>query len=143
MTKLEEIASLLGVEIGEEFQITNDVYTYRITEQAMERKIGGEWIGIAGAALYEVLRGKKHIIKMPWKPKTGEAYWCETYYGASEIIWGDRFFDFANYAVGNCFRTSEELKEHNREVRAQLQKIYDSGKPLIEVDKGRESECHA
>lgn len=142
MTKFEEIASLLNVEIGEEFQITNDVYTYRITKEAMERRIGGEWLGIAGSALYDVLRGKKHIVKMPWKPKTGEAYWCETYYGNSEVIWRDKFFDFANYAVGNCFKTLKEKEEYNQEVKTRLQEIYDSGKPLIEVNKGSESECH-
>ena len=138
MSKMKEFAALLGVEIGEEFQLADNdgVYApvYRITEREVEyfNDSISRWIAYDLGINFV---SDKRVIKKPWKPKTGEAYWCETYYGASEIIWGDRFFDFANYAVGNCFKTSKEAKAHKEEVLARLEKIYADGTPLIVADE--------
>lgn len=138
MSKMKEVAKILGVEIGEEFSVTKSGYTYRLTESGMETismggiSLGGKRIETSGYMLCELLAGRKTIIKKPWRPKYGEQYWCATTYcGASFCEWQDRMSDLAYYAVGNCFRTKEEAEAHEEEVLARLEKIYDDGKPLI------------
>lgn len=142
MSKMKAVAALLGVEIGEEFEI-NDGYRgsrFRITDEKMEIKSdtdkGLRWIEVTGDSLYELLTGQRKIIKKPWKPKKGEQYWCATTYcGAPQCEWQDRMSDLAYYAIGNCFRTEEEAEAHKEETLARLKKIYDEGKPLIGADE--------
>lgn len=137
MSKMKEIAALLGVEIGEEFEINGyHGSRFRIADEKMEIKSdtdqGLRWTEVAGDSLYELLTGRRKIIKETRKPKNGEKYWCATYFGASPCEWQGGMSDLAYYAIGNCFKTETEAEANSKEVMARLEKIYADGKPLIQ-----------
>lgn len=136
MSKMKELAALLGVEIGEEFRITNYSFIYRITGQQVESRPRGskDWYDTDGEAIYSVLTGKSEIIKEPWKPKDGEEFFvCMRGYYVHQERWTKCAADLMAYAVGNCFRTQEEAQSHSKEVLERLEKIYDDGKPLMRM----------
>lgn len=78
---IPEVAQLLGLEINEEFKIGGDDWTlFCITECGlMERPIKSaknSWTASQKAPTLEgLLAGRLKIIKLPWKPKSGEEYW--------------------------------------------------------------------
>ena len=133
VSKMKEAATILGVEIWEEFKVTGIDNYYRITDSRFEAisLLSGEWVEAPASVLYELLTGNREIIRKPWKPKDGEQYWCATYCGVLPNEWQGGMMDLAYYAVGNCFRTEEEVDTHKAEILARLEKIYEDGKPLI------------
>lgn len=66
------IAKELGVEMGEEFKISNQHYVYKFTEDGL---IGIKSNGTfsASCVFLELISGKGNIIKLPPKPKLTEA----------------------------------------------------------------------
>ena len=47
-----------------------------------------------------------------WKPERGDKYWCIGWAGAVlSDKWLNKIDDKEAYAIGNCFRTEEEIKE--------------------------------
>lgn len=73
MNLIPEIAKMLGVEVGEEFKVENDVCLHRFTENGLEYNVCGVWS--ACARLNRILNGTDKIIKLPFEPKYGEKYW--------------------------------------------------------------------
>lgn len=139
MSKMKEVAALLGVEIGEEFGATGKDNTYKITDSGVSYKArGGEWLETFGCTLYELLIGKRKIVKKPWKPKNGEEFFVCLEKGVVADRWADCTADLMVYAAGNVFRTREEAEAHSKEILERLQKIYDEGKPLIGADEWRD-----
>lgn len=132
MSKMKEVAALLGVEIGEEFKTTGIDNYCRITDSRFEIiTVWSEWIEAPANILYELLKEKREIIKKPWKPKNGEEFFVCLEKGVVADRWADCTNDLMVYAAGNVFRTREEAEANRKEVLARLKKIYDEGKPLI------------
>lgn len=65
MNYMEQIAQMMGVELGEEFKITCDEHKYRFTEQGLEyfNYIIKEWI--ISDCLNNILNGSHEIVKIP------------------------------------------------------------------------------
>lgn len=110
---MAEVAKLLGVDIGEEFECndgTRCVFTshgsfivnHRVSNQDASNHILGD-----------LLTGVLQIIHKPWRPKLNEYFWFVLQDGNIDICYHkNTWFDIMLYKLGNCYRTSEEAKEN-------------------------------
>lgn len=103
---MAEVAKLLGVEIGEDFECEESSCTYRITDGGLTCN------GCYGTdSLMMILNGRLTIKRKPWKPKYNEEYWAVTIDDEPRMfIWDGYMFDLSCYKLGNCYRTKEEAK---------------------------------
>ena len=137
MNLIPKICELLGVEIGEEFKLNwNDVEQtgiFRFTNYRLESKFQDEedWDGCS--ALVELLNGGITIIKLPFEPKKGDAYFRVIIYAnrlkITEDVWGDCVRDYEAKYCGNCFRTEAEAEREKYNVYERL-----TGKKWEECD---------
>ena len=107
---MPKVAELLGVEIGEEFEISkpNDDNIYKITHVGLEYLYYDKWF-IAGN-LGHLLSGQYKIIKKPWKPKYMNRYYFIYLDGViGGEMWAGGALDILRYKTGNCFKTKEEI----------------------------------
>lgn len=117
---MSEVAKMLGVELGEIFEIQideNKTFQFRFTENGLQCFNGKMWDEdiVAMTCLNLLLVGKYTIKHKPWKPKFGDLYWTVNGHGAIFLYhWSDDIMDFYAYKLGNCYRTPEEA-EANRE----------------------------
>lgn len=108
---MPEVARMLGVEIGEEFDIFNNEMEelvhgpYKIIDNAIVDYVGCKTKNL----LYGLLTGEYTLQKRPWRPKDGEEYWAVLTNG--DVGW--RYFRKGNanslafLYMGNCFPTEE------------------------------------
>lgn len=116
---LTDVAKMLGVELEEEFRIkfadgTTSKTTFKITNKGMVNEVGDY-------AYYDnfwnLLVGLEEIVKLPWKPKKDEYYYCPFVGGkyVDKFLWVGATVDCALYALGMCYRTREEAEAHFKE----------------------------
>ncbi|KAK9680675.1 hypothetical protein QE152_g38964 [Popillia japonica] len=114
---MAEVAALLEVEIGEEFDIEGIglsfpiINPFKITENGLIGHKGGE----ISCSLYRLLTGEWTIIKKPWKPEEDDKYYYVNPDGYTESSRFFHAFDYSMLHSGNCFRTEQEA-EANREA---------------------------
>lgn len=73
---IPKIAHLLGVELGEEFQIKNfDGLTYKFNLDGLSATPDNRTCVSAANALVALVIGKLEITKLPWKPKKDHVYY--------------------------------------------------------------------
>lgn len=128
---MAEVAKMLGVELGEEFEVEEySSRKYRITANGFEKYEDGEWLGnhaVDSFIFEKLLAGKYTIKRKPWKPKEDEEYWLVNQRGnVISLAWIDNLLCITNYKIGNCYRTREEA-EANRDKWA---KFYASDEVL-------------
>lgn len=109
---MSQVAKMLGVELGEYFEINKHDGIFVLCYD-------GLFHTQAGAMCHELLSGllsQKYTIKRkPWKPKKDEIYFSIHQCGAIvSIHWNNSWVDIFNYKLGNCYRTEEEA-ESNRD----------------------------
>lgn len=116
---MEQVAKMLGVELGEEFEVVfpNEPNHYT---SAVLRENGIDLIktNIIGPSPWNVycllglLKGDFFIKHKPWKPKDDEYYYVVDADGSIEVEqWCvDNAIDMNYYKLGNCYRTREEAK---------------------------------
>lgn len=129
----EQIAEMLGVELGEEFSVkdckTNELNTsrYKITQEEgiMYSMDGEKWC--RSALLQSIINGSYSIVKLPWKPKKGEAYWhySKGWEQATFRKWEGTLDDLCTWKCGSCFRTEEEANTKGKEIMEAIQKEYE------------------
>lgn len=135
MNYYKQFAEMLGLELEQEFVLTNvygkivDFYTYKITENGIfyKSKISEDWIKDKPIVVEELLKGCIKAVPKPWKPKKGEPYW---YYRilrkeASCITWCFDNIDLCRWKAGNCFKTREEAETKGKEIMEQIRKEYE------------------
>lgn len=118
MNYMNQIAQMLGVELGEEFKIKDPKngeilnIIFEFDNSGLVRRVPKQnqiWM-LDSAVLHQLLIGGFEIVKKPWKPKRGEMY-C--YVSVSKEIVHTHFYeshnDIMRYQLGNCFRTEEEI----------------------------------
>lgn len=114
MNYMKEVASLLGVQLNEEFKLINNegqAYwrKFRITENGLTDDKDAIW------SVNDLLTGKDIIQRLPFKPKYEETYWTLDYTAKNgittvEYVWKYRAYDYLAYYNGLCFRTEEEAE---------------------------------
>lgn len=139
MTKnlIPKIAELLGVELGEEFIIEKDNNRFfHFTEYGVSaRDISGKNIvlGSAEAAiLKKLILGRCELIKIPWRPLCGDAYWTFAILENDTLVVSCNYWDFLNSSIcdfallkaGWIFRTKEEAQTALPAVAKELGLIY-------------------
>ena len=85
-----------------------------------------------GKYIYNLLfSDNMKIIKKPWRPKGGEDYWHVSVNGnITQAKFDFSTICFANYVIGNVFRTREEALDHMNDVLKVLH-----GEPLIKWEE--------
>ena len=121
MNYMAEVAKMLGVELGEEFEID---YGHTRTATANITKTGlhiidTNMVDFSGdlnrVTLDWLLGGKCTIKRKPWKPKYGEIYYCVNTFGqVCEEQWYRDILDRMFYKIGNCYKDASQA-EANRD----------------------------
>lgn len=132
---LPEIARMLGVEIGEEFDIVYetgkkaDWGPYKITHAGLVGEAGGQTLHIR--AFFNLLAGNYTIQKRPWRPEEDGQYW---------VIYPDGFIRSYNFSksslsdlaflnMGNCFPTKEAAEAAVPEMLEKFEEIKKGVRP--------------
>lgn len=132
MTYWKQFAEMLGLELEQEFVITDldgkrkDTITYKFTEDGLFSK-ANDLSGKETLMLDLLLSGKYKAVPKPWKPKYGEQYWIYSF--KSNQAWCTFFEnyaeDYACWKLGNCFKTSEEAQSKGKEIMEQIKEEYE------------------
>ena len=112
---MAEIAKLLGVELGEEFECSNGS-SYVFEENGLS-SVNTPYAtsSYLTVIFYALCNGSLTIKQKSWKPRFEERYWSIGPGGVLEPgTWLNDFIDVAMYRLGNCYQTSREA-EVNRE----------------------------
>ena len=117
MNYMPEVAKMLGVELGERFQIEfnsgfeskhhkdNEYYWW---EHGIQLDKEGHAC-ISSDMLHGILCGSISIKRKPWKPEYGECYHFINEQGLTTWdTWGDSCEDIILYKLGNCYQTREK-----------------------------------
>ena len=132
MNYYKQIAEMLGLELEQEFVITDldgkrkDTITYKFTEDGLFSKANNLSAKVT-LILDLLLTGKCKAVPKPWKPKYGEQYWSyspKTNGTCCNTFW-ELIKDYAMWKSGNCFRTEEEAKTKGKEIMEKLVKEYE------------------
>lgn len=113
MSKMETLANMFDVKIGEEFWLIdekgNNKYKCRFTQTALERYFGGEWVRSV-SLLGQLLQDDFTVEPVVWRPKVGEEYW--TFWGEGWNVYKRKnlntFESALKIASSVAFRTKEE-----------------------------------
>ena len=127
-----EICKMLGVEIGEEFQVKgDDELTYIFTDDGLKITFAG---GIEISQIFTnsvfvaLVMSKDEIIKLPWKPKKGEDYYTfggsDGSWRVSQQRWTCHPFDLALLDKGWVYRSEKEAQAALPAVAKELDVEY-------------------
>lgn len=135
MNYWKQFAEMLGLELEQEFVLTDDdgkrkdVYTYKITEDGVLYKSPTfvNWSVNSLGTVGKLLNGDIKAVPKPWKPKEGDRY-C--YYSAFTSLvnyarWDDLPGELLLWKCGNCFKTEEEAKTKGKEVMKAIKKEFE------------------
>ena len=125
---MPEVARMLGVEIGEEFDIFNNEMEelvhgpYKIIDNAIVDYVGCKTKDL----LYGLLTGEYTLQKRPWRPKEGG--WFYHIYGnggglTAKFFNFNNVYDLALLNMGNCFPTKEAAEAAVPEMLAKFEEI--------------------
>ena len=125
---MPEVARMLGVEIGEEFDVIyetgqkSDWGPYKITRDGLVDE-SGNWT-LNETAIFNLLKGNYSLKKRPWRPKKGELFWTingkgnvEKYHFLNDMC------DLALLNMGNCFPTKKAAKAAVPEILEKFEEI--------------------
>ena len=128
---MKEVAAMLGVELGEEFEVEGMDGKF-VFETSGLKTIGH--LGTAPVTLYCLLSGASQIVRRPWRPKIGQPYWTvavsrDGIKGVAPVTQydGDEF-DFNNILAGNCFPSREAAEA----AAPKIVKFYENVRRMVE-----------
>lgn len=124
---MPEVAQMLGVEIGEKFDILDEegkkveYGPYKITDNAV---VDCDRDDIPDL-LYGLLTGEYTLKKRPWRPKDDNEYWFVELDGNVQYtyFYKDNESDLASLNMGNCFQSKEAAKAAVPEMLAKFEEI--------------------
>lgn len=121
-----EIAKMLGVELGEEFEIDDKLFCenfiFRLTEYGLDYKQPDDeyWRSgdFAHHRLHDLLGGYSKIAKLPFRPRLNDEFWKPVVSIEAEVlrvgkdVWLGSTCDLALLALGMVYRSQEEAEAH-------------------------------
>lgn len=119
MNHMAEVAKLLGVEVGEEFEIKGEpdfkctIYNDGLYVHPVKDDLCS--LPSSEQVLSRLLEGAITIKFKPYKPSRNDCYW--TIHGGGNsvcLVWSDDIIDFYAYKLGNCYRTKEEAEANRK-----------------------------
>lgn len=132
---MPEVARMLGVEIGEEFDVIyetgqkSDWGPYKITRDGLVDE-SGNWT-LNETAIFNLLKGNYSLQKRPWRPKDGEKYWLITDGGGPtwRYFYESCIVELAMLNMGNCFQTKKAAEAAATEMMAKFEEIKKGVRP--------------
>lgn len=138
---LPEIAKMLDVEMYEKFKIegmsSDLVFRIGVDGLEMERFDYAEddriWVTLASCNFVDLLTGKAKIVKLPWKPKKGDAYFTfvlmVVLMGDKWVVrssrWGGLPNEYALLDKGWVYRSQAEAEDALPKVAAEMGVEYE------------------
>lgn len=134
MTYWKQFAEMLGLELGEKFELTYDdgtinEDTYKIEEDGVyyKQKQSEDWFAEPSTTVNKLINGYCKAVPKPGKPKLGEQY---SYYSvslnrATTRKWCNGNYDLLLWKFGNCFKMEKEANEKGKEVMEAIHKEYE------------------
>ena len=124
---MPEVAKILGVEIGEEFEIIiNEMKMlthgpYKITDNAIVDYVGCKTKDL----LYGLLTGEYTLQKRPWRPKVGDAFFYVLTNGEIQkyVFEIDNIHTLMLFSFDNCFPTEEAARAAVPEMLEKFEEI--------------------
>lgn len=125
---MPEVAKMLGVEIGEEFDVLDedgeirDCGPYKFTNETIVNCLGHEansW------PLLCLLEGKYTIKKRPWRPTEGEPHWLVLPDGSVGlgVFYKNNARSLSLLNMGNCFPSEEAAEAAVPEMLEKFEEI--------------------
>ena len=112
MNYMEQVAKMLGVELGQYFEICGRYGTYFLSYDGFYQVEGGCKVEYM---LSNLLSGECKIKHKPWKPNYGEIYYSVNSFGkVCEEQWYRDLLDRMFYKIGNCYKDISQA-EVNRD----------------------------
>lgn len=125
MNVMSEVAGLLGLLIDEEFMVDEKIYM--IDEDGLWIKENNQWR--TSNDLENLLTGRKEFVKLPWKPKKGDAYYTFEIFRGKWVVrslwWTGAPCNYALLDKGWVFRTKEEAEDALTKVAAEIGVEYE------------------
>ena len=129
---IPQIAHMLGVELFEEFKVVYKVGFEIICNFTKE----GVFVHEEGCSgkhdkelLADIICGKAEIVKLPWKPKKGDAYYTFEIFRGKWVVrlwwWTGAPCNYALLDKGWVFRTKEEAEDALTKVAAEMGVEYE------------------
>lgn len=137
MNYYKQFAEMLGLELGQEFNITSadgertSPLLYKIMEGGIfsrgAKDADGFWGLEQSHVIASLLIGALKAVPKPWKPIYGEQYWRYSVENnrACTSIFAEYNDDYVTWKVGNCFKTEEEAATKGKEVMEAIHKEYE------------------
>lgn len=124
---MPEVAKMLGVEIGEEFDIlVNEAEMlvhgpYKIIDNAIVDYVGCKTKNL----LYGLLTGEYTLQKRPWRPTEGEPHWFVLPNGSVGlgVFYKNNARSLSLLNMGNCFPTKEAAEAAKPEMLEKFEEI--------------------
>lgn len=124
---MPEVAKILGVEIGEEFEIIiNEMKMlthgpYKITDNAIVDYVGCK----TKSLLYGLLTGEYTLQKRPWRPKVGDAFFYVLTNGEIQkyVFEIDNIHTLMLFSFDNCFPTKAAAEAAAPEMMEKFEEI--------------------
>lgn len=124
---MPEVARMLGVEIGEEFDIFNNEMEelvhgpYKIIDNAIVDYVGCKTKNL----LYGLLTGEYTLQKRPWRPKEGDTFFYVLTNGEIQkyVFEIDNIHTLMLFSFDNCFPTEEAALAAVPEMLAKFEEI--------------------
>ena len=118
--RIAEVAKMLGVELDEVFFFKgrSGCYTYypktrlKFTENGLKESADRtSWHSAAAWVWKGLITGALQIVKLPWKPSYGEAYYMPSVVNSDKylkLFWTGSEGDKSSYQQGLVYKTKEE-----------------------------------
>jgi hypothetical protein len=119
MNRIEEVAKMLGVEMGEVFRI-KIVGNHAEIDNDYLFTLGGMMHGSNNKSSYfmGLITGEYEIVKKPFQPNVGETYFIPDYDEAlcASVMWANSKKDLARQRNIGVYRTKEEAIAKAKEL---------------------------
>lgn len=135
MNYYKQFAEMLGLELEQEFVLTDDdgkrkdVYTYKITEDGVLYKSPTfvNWSVNSLGTVGKLLNGDVKAVPKPLKLEVGEIHWhySVTLKRAVTRKWCNGNYDLLLWKCGNCFKTEKEANAKGKEIMEQIKKEFE------------------
>lgn len=137
MNKMEDVAKLLGLELGQSFKIVDDTYGIRQSYYRLTEENGCEissdntsWATVSAEVLKWLIMGDVKISKLPWKPAIGVEYYVPSITLAKKYDirkWYNIEDNERHYNLGIVCKTRYEAIKLANKMLAVLKEDRDNG----------------
>ena len=109
-SRMNEVAKLLGVRIGENFEIDTKEGKFVFDNDGLYSMCYQDY---CPDVFCQMLAGRLKIKPQPWKPALNKTYYSVDENGGivQDLWWGD-YLDIMSYRLGNCYATESEAEKH-------------------------------